>query len=782
MNVLRDARTVRHFVICNCLSLSLSLCLCLPLASLRAQPQSSLLGLPRPQPQSQQLQPSLLGQSLPQPLSSSQPLQPSLLGQSLPQPQQPSLSERLRSQPQPPDSLLPDSISHSILREPPFAEEWWEDCLLDYLENASDEEAGRVELDDEQTEIYQLSQASVFLSFSRESRNINTLDEDYLKQVLRLSDYQYYQLCRYVTLFGEIMSYAELAAVDGFSMDWVSRNASLFNVGKTTAHTKERFSWKKLSQGKFLVLARVEQTLEQQAAYKGVPAEYEGNPMHLLWKINYQCKDFLKIGWTAEKDPGEAFFSQSNPQGFDYNAFYLSWKGTGVIRQCLLGDYRLQYGQGLAMGVGFQMQTSAPSAVEKSFVLKPHTSANETQFLRGAALRLAPLPKCDLSLFVASQRIDASVNESDTGFWAENLQMTGYHRNQREIARENRLNQRLFGAYCSFAGNKFRLGGGWAYLTFDAPLQQSLKPYNQFKFNGQSLWNGSVDYHWNLHRTVLFGEFAASGNGTWACCNGLVCDADDRISLSLLYQYKNMDYQGIPDVLQATMKLMNEHSLQWSAQCLVGLHGCLNLSWKEMRYPWLKYGVDAPSGASRFRLRYEGRLAGGAQYIVGYAWKKGVENGTDGPVRRLFYVQKHGFTLRWHGCMAEGWSWKSRMDFQCTGFSSGSPYAVAFTQTGGYRNHRWQITAGFSLFEVTSYKVALYVSEPDLLYSLSSAYLSGKGIRLLALCSFKPIPSVTLHAKYAVFRYADRQCVGSGADLIEGNHKSALKLQMVWKF
>lgn len=616
----------------------------------------------------------------------------------------------------------------------------------------------------------------------RNPTNINELDEYYLKHILHITEYQFYHLCRYIDLYGEIMSYAELATVEGFTYEWVKNNSPYFKVGKVVKPVKQKFEWKILSHGKVTLLCRTEQVLEKQAAYLENNPLYEGTPLHMLCKLSYHYKDILKVGWTAEKDAGESFFCRSNPYGFDYNAFYLSYKNKGWLQQLLLGDYQLQFGQGLAMGMGFQMQGSDPDAVDKEGKMKPHTSSNESQFLRGVSLRIRLLPKGSLYLYVSRKSLDASISETDSLVFAEKLQYTGYHRTVAELEKEKAMVQSLYGVYYSYAWNAFRLGIGGSYLLLSSPLKQNLKFYNQFKFNDQQSSNYSLDYHWNHKKTVWFGEFAISSNAAFACVNGMVCHADDRVSFSLLHQYKPLNYHGMPDLLQSGMSLMNEQGFVVRMQCLLRTYGIFNLSWKELRYPWLKYGVDAPSKASLLRLQYSDLISKQVQYRLVYRWKNSPVSFADNQIRILDYRQSHSFSLRLQFQFCEEWQWKSRVDFQCAGVKSSAPNALAFTQSLRCKLDKFQLTIFSSLFDVDNYSLALYISEPDLLYASSSACCIGKGMRSGLLLVWKPFSHLALYAKYAFFKYLDRESIGSGATLIESNHKSLLKLQLICKF
>lgn len=57
-------------------------------------------------------------------------------------------------------------------------------------------------------------------------------------------------------------------------------------------------------------------------------------------------------GIVAEKDSGEPFGALHNKQGYDYYSFYLLLHDIGILKTGIVGNYRLNFGQGLVLGQG----------------------------------------------------------------------------------------------------------------------------------------------------------------------------------------------------------------------------------------------------------------------------------------------------------------------------------------------------------------------------------------------------------------------------------------------
>ena len=54
-------------------------------------------------------------------------------------------------------------------------------------------------------------------------------------------------------------------------------------------------------------------------------------------------------------------------------------------------------------------------------------------------------------------------------------------------------------------------------------------------------------------------------------------------------------------------------------------------------------------------------------------------------------------------------------------------------------------------------------------------------MRLYLLGKWRPIKPLTFYARIGSILYTDRDEIGSGLTLIEGNHRTDVKVEVVWK-
>ncbi len=199
--------------------------------------------------------------------------------------------------------------------------------------------------------------------------NLNTAKPEDLKRVLSLSDYQVYQLKAYIDSKGELVSLYELNAIDGFDKALIFRILPYITV-KPSANPYQISLKDVFKYGRNDVFVRFQQNLEEAAGYaeasdsllKANPnARYLGSPQKLYAKYAFNYHNKIRFGITAEKDAGEQFFAGNQKNGFDFYSAHFFLQDFGIVKDLAIGDYHLQFGQGLALWTGMGSSKSGNS-------------------------------------------------------------------------------------------------------------------------------------------------------------------------------------------------------------------------------------------------------------------------------------------------------------------------------------------------------------------------------------------------------------------------------------
>ncbi|PKP01031.1 MAG: hypothetical protein CVU14_06095 [Bacteroidetes bacterium HGW-Bacteroidetes-9] len=633
--------------------------------------------------------------------------------------------------------------------------------------------------------------------------NINKASEREMAQ-LQLNDLQINNLTAYIQKFGELTSLYELNLVEGFDSTLITSLAPFISFDLQPYGTK--MNLKNLSRyGKNQIITRYQQVLEQQAGYKPIDdssyqakpnSRYLGNAGKLYVRYGYNFYNKLRFGITMEKDAGETFLPKNDTlkKGFDFYSLHFYYAGTKFLKHLAIGDYHLQFGQGLTMQTSMAFGKS-PNAVANRRInkqIKPNTGANENLFMRGVAATISPLKNTDLTLFYSYNKVDANRSGSDTlsaeEFYISSLQETGFHRTPNELAGKDAVEQTVYGGNLQTRVKMFRLGATAFHTELGNELKKDEVLYNKFDFRGKSLTNFGFDYAVILRSLTLYGEAAGSDNGGKAFLAGATATPDPRLALSVIYRNYSKDYQNLySNAFAEGSRNANEKGIYFGM--LVQLQKRLSLSAYAdyFRFPWLKYRIDAPSRGSEYHSQLTWNPSRRAEIYFRYRWQQKQINpsGLDGYTDYPEAETKQNFRVHLSLKATESITLKTRVEttyWQMPGFSQRSGYLIYQDLIYNQPDKPWLLNTRFALFDTDTYDQRLYAYESDVLYAFSIPSYYYKGSRFYLMGKYSFGRRLDLWVRYALTYYNNRQVISSGLDEIDGNRKSELKIQLRLKF
>ena len=613
--------------------------------------------------------------------------------------------------------------------------------------------------------------------------NINATSKQELSRLYILNDIQISKLLEYVGDYGPVYSIYELQTVNGFTPDLLQK-ISLFITFGQAQEEKETFA-ESLKYGRHQLLARALRTTQKAKGY--LPKDdwtipYEGNPFRFYSRYRFEARERFSAGITAEKDPGEAFFSGSNKQGFDFYSGHISAKINTFVPMVTVGDFIVRSGQGLILWQGY---TSGKSVYTLDIAktaqgIRPFTSVDENLYFRGAATTFK-FADFDLSLFYSQKKDDANLETSDVGnLYFTSLQTSGYHRITSEIDDEKSVRHQNLGGVANYTFNNLKIGMTVLYEHFNIPFYRSDQLYNQFRFSGKENFNGGVNYLFNKGKYQLFGEAALSKSGGKAVLQGAVARLNDQLSFSALFRHFDKNYHALwANTFAEGSNTSNETGLYFGTKILPVKYVTLLAYSDFYKSNWINYTTAAPSIGHDVLV--QANVVFSSKFEFYFRYKDEEKDQKFTLAERYVNLPERTGKTRFHSQYkpAEYVTLKTRFELcNYTGESKENGFMLFQDIQLKPAKIPLDISTRIAWFNTDSYNSRIYAYENDLLYSFSIPAYYGKGIRTYINLRYKICDQIDFWVKIANTHWNDREIISSGNNEIEGSNKTELKIQL----
>ena len=615
--------------------------------------------------------------------------------------------------------------------------------------------------------------------------NINTADISELIRVPGLNLKVATALLHYRKTVASFTSVEELIEVKGIGPVTLDKIRPYITAGR--AGTPERngfFNFRNWTAGgKLEVFSRYQQSLEEKKGYRQLPAEggYLGPPMKYYQRFRYRSEHF-SANITQEKDPGELF---EGTAGFDYFSWHVAIMDKGLLKDLVIGDYGLSFGQGLVMwnGGAFGKGREVTGAVNRNGRgVSAYSSAQETDFFRGGAATLGD--KFQVTGFYSYRKRTASVIAGDTIRFP---QSSGLHRTASERSRYNNTVQELYGGNIRGFLPIGHIGVTGYKTVFSKFIGKGTAVYDRYDFSGLSTSAFGIDYQFLLSSLLVFGEAARSENGGYGFITGMEHPLGGGTDLTMGYRNYSKDFQSIVGDGFGEMSGLprNEEGIYVGLKHSVNSSISLSGYFDQYRFPAPRFGTTQSTrgydwlGLLEIKLNRNLKLYmqvrseikedeyevpdqfGRAQRILGEALRSTYRAHVEYRVNRKVRIRSRGEFVQSRQAGGEKES----------GF-------LMYQDLRVMPAPKWKIDTRVTVFETHSFDTRVYQFENDLLYVMSNEVLFGQGQRLYILLNYKPYRFMEVWAKYGITIFEDELTIGSGLDEIQGNRRSEAGVQV----
>ncbi len=618
--------------------------------------------------------------------------------------------------------------------------------------------------------------------------SLNSATEEDFRFLHILSEAQLQSLLEYRKSQNRFTSIYELQSIENFDLQTIHRFAPFVIVNPKSIKTS---FLKSISsrQNTYLIL-RYDYTLQEKKGFVDAtdPAsKFLGSQGRVYTRFRSSKPGDYSIGFTFEKDAGEAMQWRPKNQyyGFDYTSFHIQVQNKGIIKNLIVGDFQGQFGQGILLGgfFGFGKGSETITTTRRSSIgFIPYTSVHESAMLRGGAVTISATKHIDFSFFYSRKRKDAVLNQvEDNDERITSFQTTGLHRNEKELATRNRIQESNYGVIASMGYGKLKGGIIMNGTSFENPVQKTRSVYNQFTFEGISNTNlgGYADY--SFHNFNFFGEVATSLNGGWGGVVGILGSLTNQLDVSLLFRkYDPNFYSFYSNAFGESSIPQNESGMYWGWKYTfnrkLSIAGYLDL----FSFKWLRYRSYLPSVGHEwlFRLNYSPNKK--SLFYAQYKEEQKVANiSGDANLYRTTEGIKRSALLNFSYSLTDDLQMKTRMQGSQYQFNNNTSQGIAIMQDINWKISRFEITGRYALFQTDDYDNRQYTYERDayLAYSFPAYY--GKGVRTYLMLEYAMNKYVSFWLRYSLTRYLDQETIGAGVDTIAGNQRNDIRIQVV---
>lgn len=649
-----------------------------------------------------------------------------------------------------------------------------------------------------------------YIYYSENPISINGDENSILVNLHLINELQLKSLNDYRRQYGDILFIEELEMVEGFDAYHISLLTPVVSIGTQISHKTNTI--KNLRYGKHQVVARYEQVLEKSLGYMPIEEEellkrpnsrYLGSPQRYYMRYTYNYRNKIRAGFCLEKDPGELFWfdkvgdsvamllGEKRYRGFDYRNFHLYLSNYGVIKSAAVGRYHLSYGQGLTMwtGMSFGKASDGSAVMKRGNGITPISTSAEGQGLWGVATTLA-MRGVEMSLFYSYQHVDANVTVTDTleePEYITSLQNTGYHRTIGEILDRHAIKRQLLGGHISYNIKNLEIGYTIHHTNLSAALVPTPSIYNQYYFKGTELTNQGVDLKIITPHFAFFGEGSMSDNKALATMIGMSVTPAGYINFNVIYRNYQRHYQNIfSNAFGEASNNRNEEGVYLGLQAGIAPYWQLTGYADFFRFGWITSQAYMPSWGKDYFIQVDHQVNKSTTFYLRLRSKDKIRNTSNGEIYIPYPTFYRRLSARFNISYAlnKSWTLKNKVEYiRYQHREKGNSHGYFICQDISFKPHSkpFSLTFRYALFDTDDYDSRVYAYENDVLYAFSVPSFSDKGMRIYLVGKTKVIKGLTLYGKVARTIYSHKDEIGSGLTLIEGNHKTEVKLEAIWK-
>lgn len=457
-------------------------------------------------------------------------------------------------------------------------------------------------------------------------KGLNQITEEWLMATGLLTIQQVQDFLLYRQTFGAFIHIHELQAIPSFDrstiesiLPWVQLDDGWPAWADWWKKSQQLISWQ------YTLRVGRKWQYEQDGAGDWLLSKdkHRGAPIRFWQSVQTRLQSGLDMKWQMEKDAGEKWHWQKGQRGFDFYGGFLRFPATRRLEALILGDFQVNFGQGLVQWQSFSVQKGADplATYRQAAPIRAHQGSAESGFYRGlgttwrwGAFRLTG--------FFSQRQVSATVVSQDSNRVEQisRLREDGLHRTPSEWSGRKKVVVRVIGQAAQWRFSRGTLGVHWVASQWNQGWQTQDDWYRRFDIQQKRWLNAGVDFKWNWKQWFVFGDYARDQRGGAAGLFGLWLSLAKGYSWHLLYRSYGHDYRA------SEAQGFGERGSPWNERGLfmglqvrprAGLTGKFNFDLYAR--PWLQYRINRPTSSYSLHTQWVWALSKKQQ--IEWLWK-----------------------------------------------------------------------------------------------------------------------------------------------------------------
>ena len=603
--------------------------------------------------------------------------------------------------------------------------------------------------------------------------NINTASNEDLQRIPNIDFSTAEQIINHRRKYGFFFSTSELYAIKEIPTDIVKKIIPFVTVSESAVSINKNSSGSLLSNSKIYFRSRTKNELQTTKGF--IENKFAGSNLNLYNRLQIRMNDNYQIGILTDKDAGEKDLNE-------FTSAHFFAKDLGHLKNLVIGDYYLEFGQGLTLwnAYGFSKGADAVYPVKKSDrKIVPYTSSSENNFLRGIAgiIDFNPL---SVSIFYSKNKFDANIDEATGEITSTPL--TGLHRTDTEISERKTGEETLIGERIDFSNeNLFKIG----ILHYQSAFNHPFRPSSVYDIEGDKFNYTSTAYDIFFSNINFFGEAVYDGTSVASITN---------LQLSF-----SRNLQFVSSVRSYPRNFVNLHGFSFGERSGAGTNefgiynglrwrlpfGILNLYYDQFKFPYADFDNPLPSEGNEIFVELDSKPFNKVETLIRYKNERKELSFVVEDDKLILLRKRENFRLEISYDISKQLRWKSRFEYNLYSVKDADLYEKGFLF---FQDLRFIPTSNLNIygrivfFKTDSFNSAIYEYENDLTGILTNVAMYGEGTRLYFLLRYKVLSHIALSIKYSETYKPKEKTLGSGYSEINGNLDNRVSLQLDMSF